>query len=667
MKNIFQLRNLCMLLCLAVFSMVTSCVDQDFDTPPADPGTSDLVANTTIADLKADLVAGQFEEITEDLIIEAIVVADDESGNFFRQLIIQDNTGGIELRINVNDLYNDYPIGRKIFVKCQGLWLGDFAGKPQMGAGIFVDDDGDTQMASLEAGGLIDHVEKGLRDQAITPKVVNINDLTISIQDPHLNTLIQIDNIEFETPGETFATFDINSGSRFSENRIIRDCDGNEFILRSSGFSDFVNELTPTGTGSILAIYGVFGTTSQLAIRNTSDLSLSGPQCDGSTGGGGGGGNGNEEAMTIADVRALFSGAATNAPADKKIIGTVISDRANSNTTGRNLFIQDDSGAGIVMRFEDNHSFNLNEKIEVVISGLEVSEFNGLLQVNNIPNDNATSVEQGNSFTPRTITIGDLLTQVEALESTLVRFENVTLTKNGGNDFDGAITLNDGTGSITLWTFNFSTFATASFPTDVVNLTGIVSQFNDSQITIRNLDDIEGGNGGGGGGGGGNPGEVDENFSSTTAEQDINLTDWANIAVKGERLWRSKEFSGNKYAQGSAFNDSNPEMEAWLVTPEIDLTTGAKTLNFESAQAFWAHDGLSVWISSDFDGANITAANWTELSCTIAGNNDAEHAWIPSGAIDLSSFSGKVRVGFKHVGNPTDGTTSYRIDNVVAK
>jgi len=641
--------------------MMTSCVDQDFDTPPADPGSSTLVPNTTIAELKANHVAGAFEEITEDLIIEAIVVADDASGNFYRQLIVQDNTGGIELRINVNSLYNDYPIGRKIFVKCQGLWLGDYNGLIQMGAGIY-DDDGDDRLAGLEAGGVAEHIEKGPRGQEVVPQVVSIAELTTDIQNPYINTLIKLEEVEFVNPGEPFATYDLVSGDRFSENRTVSDCNGNEIDLRSSGYSDFVSELTPAGKGPMVAIFGVFGRSTQMFIRDPSDINFSGTQCDGSTGGGPGG-TGNEEAMTIANVRAIFSGAATNAPADKKIVGTVISDRVNSNTTGRNLFIQDDSGAGIVLRFEDNHTFDQNEKIEVVISGLEISEFNGLLQVNNVPNNNATSIEKGTTFTPRTITIGDLLTQVEALESTLVRFENVTLTKNGGSDYDGAITLNDGTGSITLWTFNYSTFASASFPTNVVNLTGIVSQFNDTQITMRNLDDIEGGNTGGGPG---TPGEVDENFSGTTAEQDINLNGWANIAVKGERLWRSKEFSGNKYAQGSAFNDNSPEMEAWLITPEVDLDDD-KTLTFESAYAFYVHDGLSVWISSDFDGTNVTAANWTELNCTIAGSNDAEHAWIPSGAIDLSSFSGKVRIGFKHVGNPTDGTTSYRIDNVVVK
>ncbi len=79
---------------------------------------------------------------------------------------------------------------------------------------------------------------------------------------------------------------------------------------------------------------------------------------------------------------------------------------------------------------------------------------------------------------------------------------------------------------------------------------------------------------------------------------DINLPGWANIAVKGTRLWRAQVFSGNHYAQATSFNDTENEMEAWLITPPITLDE-AKKLTFESAKAFWTHDGLTVWVSAE--------------------------------------------------------------------
>lgn len=645
--------NTPMLLCFLAIGFFSACVDQDFDTPPTDAGTSDLVANTTLADLKSQHIEGEFEEITEDAIIEAVVVADDETGNFYRQLIIQDETGGIELRINVNDLYTEYPIGRKVFVKCQGLWLGDFNGLIQMGAGTY-DDDGELALAGLEAGGVAEHIEKGPKDQVITPKTVRITDLTGDIYDPNINTLIQLEEVEFVSPGQTFATYNIDSGDRFSENRTIRDCNGNSLDLRSSGFSDFVNDLTPTGKGNMVAIYSVYRGGGQMYIRTTDDINFSGPQCDGGVIGG------DLEQIDISEVRALFTGATTSAPSGKKIVGTVISDFASGNINTRNLFIQDQSGSGITVRLEAEHSYGLNEQLEIDISGVELSEFAGLLQLNNVGFNKVTSIGQG-SVTPRTITIADIKSQFETLESSLVKIENVTMSKSDGStNFGGDVILNDGTSTIEMFSFNNSAFGNENIPTNTVTLTGIVSQFDDQQIVIRNINDIEGGNNTGG-----NPptGDVNETFENTTPGVDLNLNGWANIAVKGSRLWRSAEFGVNVYAQATAFNDSNPEMESWLISPEIDLDEDKK-LSFESAYGFYTHDGLSVWVSSDFDGNNVGSATWTQLNARITQQSDAEHAWIPSGDIDLSGFSGKIRIGFKYIGNPNDGTTSYRIDNV---
>jgi hypothetical protein len=91
----------------------------------------------------------------------------------------------------------------------------------------------------------------------------------------------------------------------------------------------------------------------------------------------------------------------------------------------------------------------------------------------------------------------------------------------------------------------------------------------------------------------------------------------------------------------------------------------AKKIIFESAYGFYEHDGLTVWISSDFNGSDVTGANWQQLSPTIATSADTEFSFIPSGNVDLSGFSGTVRVGFKYVGSGPGGqTTSWRIDNV---
>ena len=94
---------------IAIFT--TSCVKDDFDTPPtggADPNISaDQVMS--IADLKAMHILDNIEEIAAlegtKAYLKGTVVADDKSGNFYKNFILQDETGGIAVRLNRCLLY----------------------------------------------------------------------------------------------------------------------------------------------------------------------------------------------------------------------------------------------------------------------------------------------------------------------------------------------------------------------------------------------------------------------------------------------------------------------------------------------------------------------------------------------------------------------------------
>src|SRR6476469_3458463 len=85
---------------LTIFTAI-SC-NKKFDAPPAYIAPK-IVANTTIATLKSMHTPGNADSIKTDLIIAGVVIANDSSGNFYKQIILQDSTGGIA--INIDD-YN---------------------------------------------------------------------------------------------------------------------------------------------------------------------------------------------------------------------------------------------------------------------------------------------------------------------------------------------------------------------------------------------------------------------------------------------------------------------------------------------------------------------------------------------------------------------------------
>ncbi len=854
MKKLTNLFPSFSIFCLLVLLVTSGCVKQDFDTPPANGEDPDIPASAimSIKELKDMHQFGTINQLESDKYISGLVTANDESGNFYQTVVMEDETAGIYLLIEQSGLSNLFPVGRRIFVKLDDLYLGDFNGLIQLG-GQVSDTDGDgvnDRMDGIEDVLLDDVVSRGQFGLEVVPTVVTIGELN----DDKIGSLIQLDNVQF-IDGDTGETYADAAGQR-SINRNIETCDGGSIILRSSGFSNFANKITPSGNGTLIAVYTVFGTTKQLIIRDTADVMFEGMRC--------GSGNPGGDEISIGDLRGLYSGTTINAPSGRKIIGTVISDRANGNIDSRNLIIQN-GNRGITVRFQEEHAYDLNDMLEISTSASELSDFNGLVQLNNVPNGNATKTGTG-SITPNTITIADYLSQASDLEGTLLNFENVLMTKDGEADYVFSIELNDGTATLPMFTSPGASFANDIFPTDSVSITGIAGNFNGPQLNMRNLDDVEvtGGSGGGPGPGGdlvtigsvvdmynGTPfnaaesrikgtvisdftnqntpglnaviqegnrgivvrfdsdhnftlgqeievtitgsevsdfnglvqvsgvslasasvtgsntispmtvtvaeflaqsdalesvllqfedvtlvgdggttfngsvsvsdatgtvsmftrgaasfsgaslptmatdlvavgsqfndpqifirnlddvgevivnppgGDIDEDFqSSVTGNVDVDITGWDNIATQGTRVWRGRETSGNFYVQATSFNDSAPDMETWLITPEVDLST-PKTLTFETAHAFHVHDGLTVWIATDYDGTNATTANWTQLSAYIAQSTDPEDEFQPSGDVDLSGFSGTGHIGFRYEGSgPGGNTTSWRIDNI---
>jgi hypothetical protein len=102
MKNIKYIR----LALLSLPLVMASCMNDDFDTPSANGYSAysgkDPV-NTTIAALKStysDVITNnKVTLIKPGTIIEGTVISNDEAGNFYQTLVIQDATGGIQINV----------------------------------------------------------------------------------------------------------------------------------------------------------------------------------------------------------------------------------------------------------------------------------------------------------------------------------------------------------------------------------------------------------------------------------------------------------------------------------------------------------------------------------------------------------------------------------------
>jgi hypothetical protein len=270
------------LITIAAVTFNSSCKKQ-FDAPPAYVAPS-ITANTTIRQLKAmHTVVGKIDNITTDIIIRGIVIGDDKSGNLYKSIVIQDASGGILIRLEGTSLYTSYPIGQEVFIKCNGLFLGDYNNLIQLGGGADLTVT-PASLLTLPSALFSQYIVKGSAGNIVVPKSVTVSQLGTSMQDTLQNVLIKLNNFEFAAADTSKTYANATTNPPGTVNFVLKDCSSSSITLRNSGFADFAAIGVPNGNGSIVSIYTVFGSTKQLTIRDTADLQMYGARC----GGGGG-------------------------------------------------------------------------------------------------------------------------------------------------------------------------------------------------------------------------------------------------------------------------------------------------------------------------------------------------------------------------------------------
>lgn len=263
-------------LLLGLATGISSC-KKDYEAPPDMSGYDPKIPVThTIAQLQA-MPLGVV--IDSDVVVSGIVVMDDRSGNYYKKMVIQDETGGIEVLVDQNNLYNDYPVGRKVYIKCRGLFVGAYGQNLQLG---YTPDAGGS-LSNIPAVMVGDFIVKANYPNPIVPDTVTLADLASpNGAKERLNTLVAIRNAEF-APAFVGVPYAQLASLASATNLTVNDCGGGSITLRNSGYAKFQPLTTPGGNGILVGIYTRYNNTPQLYIRDTADVKFYGPRCDGST------------------------------------------------------------------------------------------------------------------------------------------------------------------------------------------------------------------------------------------------------------------------------------------------------------------------------------------------------------------------------------------------
>lgn len=366
--------------------------------------------------------------------------------------------------------------------------------------------------------------------------------------------------------------------------------------------------------------------------------------------------------ITIADLKALYTGSPVHFSNDETVYANVTADEVSGNLY-KNVYIQDATGA-INVRLMSSGGLYVGDSIRINLEGTVLSVYNGMYQIDSVDVDN-NIVKQatGKFITPEVVSL-DMIDA--SYQSKLVKIENVQFlaadTSATWADAVGQSSQNrnlaDCIGNLLLVrTSGYANFAGTSVPNGNGSIIAIVGQYNtDMQLYVRNLGDVSM-----------NGTRCAEPFLDKDFEDlSIGSGGWTQQLVSGGISWTASSFGADNFAKITNYNSgtaTNTACESWLISPSVNLSAATQPILTFRTACNYTGANIQVYVSTNYDGISTPAsATWTLLSPALSAG---AWAWVSSGSIDLSAYlSSSVHIGFKYTGTNADGKT-WEVDDVL--
>ncbi len=384
------------------------------------------------------------------------------------------------------------------------------------------------------------------------------------------------------------------------------------------------------------------------------------------------------------------------------VSGYVVSSDKDGNFY-KELFIQDDPtnptrGVKVAVDMRSLFAkYDLGRKIYIQLNGLAINKSHGEYVIGKLENNRIAGITENmaKKMIKRSCDTGNLAAKVvnsiadinDDMLGTYIQLNNVQFTRdllgktfvdpNDSYDSHRTIKSCDDDEEIKLETSTFAAFKDNLLPEGSGSVAGVLSKdYGDHFFVLRvNGVDVFSFDGArcdpptldcNGTNIGGSTVVFSEDFESYSTNT-TNIPGWVNVNVNGgTHLWQVKEHSGNQYVQCSAYRSNENPLEAWIITPAINLdnSTGEK-LSFKTKTGYNNGAALTVYVSTDFDGTNISAATWLLVDADIA--NGPAQGYMQNfveGTADISCLNGNVYVAFQYKGGDGGITTTFQVDEV---
>jgi hypothetical protein len=288
MKTINFYKLITLLLAMVV---IVSCVqDDEYDVPSIEVAPANITGTViTISALNDLLVQEQnnngnpvltFQQ-DSDLYVSGYVISNDATGNFFEEIIIQDEASspnaGVKVLVDVNPLYITYEFGRKVFVKLSGLTVGLDSGVLSLGIR------NGSSLENIAEAQMFDYLVRDNVVAEIVPMPIGIADFS----DSKTNLYVRLNDVQFnrnEVLGDDRKTYAAEPDDQFDGERILESCEtGASTVFSTSTFADFKGVLLPQGRGTLDGILtkNFFGEEFNVVINSPVDINFDNTErCD---------------------------------------------------------------------------------------------------------------------------------------------------------------------------------------------------------------------------------------------------------------------------------------------------------------------------------------------------------------------------------------------------
>ena len=233
--------------------------DEDIDSPSVP--VEQLKGHISIEHLKT-LAKGDATTIVSDIYIEGYVVANDLYGEYYKSIVLCDESGGIEISIDSRDLAVLFPLSARVVVHCSSLALGDYGGQLTLGAQPTADYSVD-RIAELD-------IARYFTIDKSAPRVIKPQKVAIAELGPSLvGDYVMLEGVTFGTQaGMTWCDKDVETGDFITTKRLLTDGSGEQIMLTFIASCTYAAETIPSGEGAVCGIVEFFNGEYSLRVIN---------------------------------------------------------------------------------------------------------------------------------------------------------------------------------------------------------------------------------------------------------------------------------------------------------------------------------------------------------------------------------------------------------------